>query len=267
MLNDITLGQYLPGKSFVHRLNSITKILNLFIYILCIFVLNSPIGYIGVTIFLLAVIFVSKIPAGFVLKGLKPLALILIISSIMNMFLVKGIKGSELFAFGFLKIYPDGLKVAGLLDIRLVLLIIGALLLTLTTSPSEMTNGIESLFKPLGKKNANELTMMMTIAFRFIPTLIDEGNKIMNAQKARGADFESGGIIKRTKSLIPLAVPLFLNSFKRADELASAMETRGYRGGSNRSKMKVLKFNYEDVVAFVIVITLFLYCVLSRVIV
>ena len=175
------------------------------------------------------------------------------------------LRGGELiFQFGFFKIYEEGIVTAAFMAIRLVLLIMGTSVLTLTTSPIELTDGIERLLKPIGKEIAHELAMMMTIALRFIPTLIDETDKIMKAQKARGADFESGGLIQKAKSLIPLLVPLFISSFRRADELAMAMEARCYRGGAGRTRMKVLKFTSKDTVAFVVTAVLVSICLAIR---
>ena len=242
MLKDITIGQYLPGESFVHKLDPRTKILISLIFIICLFIVNKFIGYTVVIGFLLAVILVAKIPFRFIVKGLKPIFLLVVFTAVLNIFMIKGTPDTLLYKIGFLSIYVEGVKTAAFMAIRLILLIIGTSILTLTTSPIELTDGIEKLLRPIGKEIAHELAMMMTIALRFIPTLIDETDKIMKAQKARGADFESGGIIQKAKSLVPLLVPLFISSFRRADELAMAMEARGYRGGAGRTRMKVLKF-------------------------
>ena len=230
MLKDITIGQYLPGESFIHKLDPRTKILISLIFIICLFIVNKFIGYTLVVGFLLAVILVAKIPFRFIVKGLKPIFLLVVFTAVLNIFMIKGTPDTLLYKIGFLSIYVEGLKTAAFMAIRLILLIIGTSILTLTTSPIELTDGIEKLLRPIGKEIAHELAMMMTIALRFIPTLIDETDKIMKAQKARGADFESGGIIQKAKSLVPLLVPLFISSFRRADELAMAMEARGYRG-------------------------------------
>lgn len=173
-------------------------------------------------------------------------------------------EGRLIFHIGFIKIYESGIRTAFFMAIRLILLIMGTSVLTLTTSPIELTDGIERLLKPIGKEIAHELAMMMTIALRFIPTLIDETDKIMKAQKARGADFENGGLIKKAKSLIPLLVPLFISSFRRADELAMAMEARCYRGGSGRTRMKVLKFSSKDLIAFGVFALLFISTIVVR---
>lgn len=252
MLKDITIGQYLPGESFIHKLDPRTKILISLLFIICLFIVNKFIGYTVVFGFLLAVILIAKIPFRFIVNGLKPIFLLVIFTAVLNIFMIKGTPETLLYKFGFLSIYAEGLKTAAFMAIRLILLIIGTSLLTLTTSPIELTDGIEKLLRPIGKEIAHELAMMMTIALRFIPTLIDETDKIMKAQKARGADFESGGIIQKAKSLVPLLVPLFISSFRRADELAMAMEARGYRGGVGRTRMKVLTFTSRDTIAFVI---------------
>lgn len=252
MLKDITIGQYLPGESFVHKLDPRTKILISLIFIICLFIVNKFIGYTVVIGFLLAVILVAKIPFRFIVKGLKPIFLLVVFTAVLNIFMIKGTPDTLLYKIGFLSIYVEGVKTAAFMAIRLILLIIGTSILTLTTSPIELTDGIEKLLRPIGKEIAHELAMMMTIALRFIPTLIDETDKIMKAQKARGADFESGGIIQKAKSLVPLLVPLFISSFRRADELAMAMEARGYRGGAGRTRMKVLKFTSKDTVAFIV---------------
>ena len=252
MLKDITIGQYLPGESFIHKLDPRTKILISLLFIVCLFIINKFIGYTIIVGFLLAVILIAKIPFRFIVNGLKPILLLVVFTAVLNVFMIKGTPETLLYKFGFLSIYIEGLQTAVFMAIRLVLLIIGTSLLTLTTSPIELTDGIEKLLRPIGKEIAHELAMMMTIALRFIPTLIDETDKIMKAQKARGADFESGGIIQKAKSLVPLLIPLFISSFRRADELAMAMEARGYRGGAGRTRMKVLKFTSKDTTAFII---------------
>ena len=252
MLKDITIGQYFPGESFIHKLDPRTKIILSLLLIVCLFVINKFTGYILVVIYLIAIIQIAKIPKKFVFNGLKPVLLLVIFTAVLNIFMVKGTPETLVYKLGFLSIYKEGLSIAGFMAIRLILLITGTSLLTLTTSPIELTDGIEKLLKPIGKEIAHELAMMMTIALRFIPTLMDESDKIMKAQKARGADFESGGLIQKAKNLVPLLVPLFISSFRRADELAMAMEARCYRGGSGRTRMKVLKFTFKDIVAFLI---------------
>lgn len=265
MIKDITIGQYIPGESFIHKLDPRTKILISFLFIISLFIVDKFVGYIFVVAFLALVVYVAKISPRYLYKGLKPVFLLIALTAILNIFMLRD--GNLIFELGFIKIYDSGIKTAFFMAIRLILLIMGTSVLTLTTSPIELTDGIERLLKPIGKEIAHELAMMMTIALRFIPTLIDETDKIMKAQKARGADFESGGLVKKAKSLIPLLVPLFISSFRRADELAMAMEARCYRGGAGRTRMKVLKFNSRDFVAFGVFALLFVSIIIVRFIV
>ena len=257
MIKDITIGQYLPGESFTHKLDPRTKIIISILFIISLFVIDKFVGYILVVGFLSAVIINARIPLSFILKGLKPILFLIALTSVFNLFMTKGTEDTLLFQLGFIKIYVEGVRVALFMILRLVFLIIGTSLLTLTTSPIELTDGIEKLLRPIGKTIAHELAMMMTIALRFIPTLTEETDKIMKAQKARGANFEEGNIIQRAKSLIPLLVPLFISSFRRADDLAMAMEARCYRGGSGRTRMNELHFSKLDVVAFAVFSILF----------
>jgi len=250
MLKDITIGQYLPGKSFVHKIDPRTKIIISMLFIISLFIVNKFVGYTVVVAFLAAVIINAKIPLSFILKGLKPIFILILITGALNIFMTKGTMDTLIFQIGFINIYQEGLRIAAFMTLRLLFLIIGTSLLTLTTSPIELTDGIERLLRIIGKELAHELAMMMTIALRFIPTLIEETDKIMKAQQARGADFETGNIIKRAKSLIPLLVPLFISSFRRADELAMAMEARCYRGATGRTRMKELKYSTRDVIAY-----------------
>ncbi|MCR4944879.1 MAG: energy-coupling factor transporter transmembrane protein EcfT [Clostridium sp.] len=258
MLQDITIGQYIPGESFTHKLDPRTKIIISILFIVSLFVMNKFPGYILIVAFLGAVIINSKVPLKFILKGLKPILVLVLITGILNIFMIKGTEDTLIFQLGFLKIYKEGLSTAAFMALRLVFLIIGTSLLTLTTSPIELTDGIERLLRPIGKTLAHELAMMMTIALRFIPTLMEETDKIMKAQKARGADFDSGNIIEKAKNLIPILVPLFISSFRRADELAMAMESRCYRGGAGRTRMKELKYSYRDAIAYGIFMILFI---------
>lgn len=262
MIKDITIGQYIPGESFIHKLDPRTKITISMLFIICLFIMNKFIGYTFIVAFLALVLYIAKIPPRYLYKGLKPVFFLIVLTATLNIFMIKG--GALLLDIGFIKIYELGLKTAGFMATRLILLIIGTSILTLTTSPIELTDGIERLLKPIGKTIAHELAMMMTIALRFIPTLIDETDKIMKAQKARGADFESGGLVQKAKNLIPLLVPLFISSFRRADELAMAMEARCYRGGAGRTRMKILKFSSRDYIAFVIFAVIFLATILVR---
>lgn len=250
MIKDITIGQYIPGETFVHKLDPRTKILLTIIFIVCLFIVDKFIGYTFIVAFLLMTIYVSKLPPRYLYKGLKPVFFLIIFTAALNIFMIKGTSSTLIYEIGFIKIYEEGLRTAAFMALRLIFLIMGTSILTLTTSPIELTDGIEKLLKPIGKEVAHELAMMMTIALRFIPTLMDETDKIMMAQKARGADFESGGLVKKAKSLVPLLVPLFISSFRRADELAMAMEARAYRGGNGRTRMKQLKFTNRDIIAF-----------------
>jgi len=246
MIKDITIGQYIPGDSFVHKLDPRVKILISLIYIVNLFIVNNFTGYIFITIFTLLSIYISKIHFRYIYKGLKPIFILILITALLNIFMTSGT--IIIFKWKFLTVYKEGLILAVFMVFRLVFLIIGTSLLTLTTSPIELTDGIEKLLKPLTKIGvpAHELAMMMTIALRFIPTLMDETDKIMKAQTARGADFENGNLVKRAKNLIPILVPLFISSFRRADELAMAMEARCYRGGEGRTRMKILKLTRGD---------------------
>ena len=258
MIKDITIGQYLPGESFTHKLDPRTKIIIAILFIVSLFVIDKFVGYILVVAFLALVIYNAKIPLNYILKGLKPILLLIALTSILNLFMTKGTDDTLLFKLGFLKIYVEGVRVALFMVLRLVFLIIGTSLLTLTTSPIELTDGIERLLRPIGKNIAHELAMMMTIALRFIPTLTEETDKIMKAQKARGANFEEGSIIQRAKNLIPLLVPLFISSFRRADELAMAMEARCYKGGSGRTRLNELHFTKLDLIASIIFAVVFI---------
>lgn len=262
MFKDITIGQYFPGESIVHRFDPRLKIITMIFFIISLFFINTFIPYIFVAIYLLMIIKIANLPLKVVLKGLKPLRWILLITFVINIFFLPG---EPLFKLGFLTISKEGLKTACLMAIRLMFLVLGTSLLTYTTSPIELTDGIEALLKPMKKIGvpSHEIAMMMTIALRFIPTLIEETDKIMKAQMARGADFESGNIIKRSKNLVPLLVPLFVNSFRRADELATAMEARCYRGGVGRTKMKVLVLEKYDYAIFLGNIVFFLILILA----
>ncbi len=267
MIKDITIGQYVPGESFIHKLDPRIKILLSIIYIIDLFLVNSFKGYIFIIGFTLTAIIVSKVPFSYIYKGLKPIFILLIITALLNIFMTGGAQGQvPLWQWKFLKVYKQGLVLAAFMIIRLVFLIIGTSLLTLTTSPIELTDGLEKLLNPFKKFGlpAHELAMMMTIALRFIPTLMDETDKIMKAQMARGADFETGNLFSRAKNLIPLLVPLFISSFRRADELAMAMEARCYRGGDGRTRMKILKLENRDFIAVTIMMLLVVVSVWSR---
>ena len=250
MLKDITLGQYFPGKSPIHLLDPRTKLLFLIIYFIALFTADGWISYGIVLVFLSTVIYMTTIPLKTIVKGLKPLIFILVFTGILNLFMTPG--ENVLVSFWGLKITTEGLVQAIFMVSRILMLIVGTFLLTYTTSPIALTDGLESLLGPLKKLHlpVHELSMMMCIALRFIPTLIEETDKIMSAQKARGADFETGSLMQRVKALVPILVPLFIGAFRRADELATAMECRCYQGGEGRTKMKTLHYKRRDFVAF-----------------
>lgn len=252
MLKDITLGQYFPGKSVIHRLDPRTKLILLIVYIVVLFLAKSWVTYGLMLLTLVLIIKVSTIPPKAVVRGMKPLVMILIFTGILNLFFTQ--EGKVLFHAGFITVSTGGILRAVQMMARILMLISATFLLTYTTSPIALTDALESLMGPLKKVRVpvHELSMMMCIALRFIPTLIEETDKIMSAQKARGADFESGNLIQRAKALIPILVPLFISAFRRADELATAMECRCYQGGEGRTKMKLLRYHREDMIAFAI---------------
>jgi len=249
MIRDITIGQYYPVDSALHRLDPRVKLIGTFMFIVSLFIFRSLYGYIVVTLFLAAVIKLSKVPFLYILKGLKAVVILLLFTMFFNLFLTPG---TTLYELGFIRITKEGLKSASFMGIRLTYLILGSSLMTFTTTPNQLTDGLEKVLRPLNhiKVPVHEISMMMSIALRFIPILLEETDKIMKAQMARGADFESGGILKRAKSLIPLLVPLFVSAFRRANDLAMAMEARCYRGGDGRTKMKPLTYKNADYIAY-----------------
>ena len=250
MLKDITLGQYFPGNSMVHKMDPRTKLMMLVLYIVALFVAVSWISYGVMLAFLVICIAISQIPVKSIFRGMKPLMMILVFTAVLNIFFTEG--ETVLVEFWTLKITLEGLVRAFFMMIRILMLITGTFLLTYTTSPIALTDGLESLLGPLKviKVPVHELSMMMCIALRFIPTLIEETDKIMSAQKARGADFETGSLMQRVKALVPILVPLFISAFRRADELATAMECRCYHGGEGRTKMKLLRYMRRDYCAY-----------------
>ena len=253
MLKDITLGQFFPGNSAVHKLDPRTKLLALVGYIVALFMAKSWISYGICLVFLAVTIGISTIPLKSIVKGMKPLVMILVFTGLLNLLFTGGDK--VLLSLGPITVTQEGVIRAVLMVARILMLITGTFLLTYTTSPIALTDGLEALLSPLKKIKVpvHELSMMMCIALRFIPTLIEETDKIMSAQKARGADFESGSLMQRVKALVPILVPLFISAFRRADELATAMECRCYQGGAGRTKMKLLRFHREDLYAYGIV--------------
>ncbi|MCQ4895202.1 energy-coupling factor transporter transmembrane protein EcfT [Anaerotruncus sp. DFI.9.16] len=263
MLKDITIGQYFPGTSPIHKLDPRMKIVLTVAYIILLFTAQNAVGLAVGVLFLVLVYGISKIPPVMILRSLKPVVPIIVFTSVLNMFFIDG---RVLFQWWILKLTAEGVKTAIFMSVRIVCLIAGTSLLTYTTSPIALTDGIERLCNPLKrfKLPVHELAMMMTIALRFIPTLIEETDKIMSAQKARGADLESGGLMQRARALIPILIPLFVSAFRRADELALAMECRCYRGGEGRTRMKQLKIHPRDVWSAVFVGACLVFIVLSN---
>lgn len=263
MLRDITIGQHFPGSSLVHRFDPRLKLVLTIVYIILLFAASNPLGLTLSILFLAAMYAVAKIPFKMILKSLKPILPIIIFTAVLNLFFVSG-EGEPLVHFWVLNIYAEGVRYAVLMAVRVMALIAGTSLLTYTTSPIVLTDAIEALLKPFAKLHlpVHELAMMMTIALRFIPLLIDETEKIMNAQKARGAMLDNGKFMDRIKALVPVLIPLFISAFRRADELAMAMECRCYHGGEGRTRLKVLKFGALDVKCAV-VLTLCLAVILS----
>ncbi len=253
MLKDITLGQYFPGTSVIHRLDPRTKLLALIVYIVALFMSGNVLSYALCIAFLLAVLFLSRIQPKLVLKSLKPVVFIVILTAVLNMLYTPG---DVLWSIAFIKITKQGIRTAIFMALRITLLITSATMLTYTTSPISLTDAIENLLSPLKKLKVpvHEFAMMMTIALRFIPTLIEETGKIMSAQRARGADFESGSLFARAKALVPVLVPLFISAFRRADELAVAMECRLYHGGNGRTRLHQLKYTKLDLLGGIVVI-------------
>lgn len=263
MIRDITLGQYYQADSVIHKMDPRTKIIGTIVFIVALFLAKNCIGYVTAAVFLAAMIRISKVPFRFMVKGMKSIVILLAITIIFNLFLTPG---TPLVRLWKLTITEEGLKQAVYMALRLAFLIIGASLMTLTTTPNNLTDGLESLLSPLKviRVPVHEVAMMMAIALRFIPILLDETDKIMKAQIARGADFESGSLIKKAKNMVPLLVPLFISAFRRANDLAMAMEARCYRGGSHRTKMKPLKYHRKDGAAYLILIIFVVGIVLTR---
>ncbi|MBP3401593.1 MAG: energy-coupling factor transporter transmembrane protein EcfT [Clostridia bacterium] len=258
MITDITLGQFFPGQSPIHKLDPRTKILLATLFIVAVFVANNPASFLLIGIVSLLLVIISRISLSVVIKGIKPIIFILIFTALINIFVTKG-EGDPLVSFWVIEIYKEGIIRALLMATRVIILIVGtSILLTYTTSPISLTDGLESLLSPLKKIKVpvHTFAMMMSIALRFIPTLIEETEKIMNAQKSRGADFTSGSLVQRAKALIPLLIPLFVSSFKRAEELATAMECRCYRGDVGRTKLVKLEYKGRDFVFLAVFVIL-----------
>lgn len=256
MIDNIIIGQYVKSDSFIHKLDPRTKIILNIVYILGVFFIDDIKGYLAYFLIVFFVSFSSKIKIYHLLKALKTISMFIILTSLFNVFFIK--EGNIIFNVGFLKIYDKALITSIFISFRVIFLILGSTILTLTTSPTELTDGFESLMKPLRKLKVpvGEISLMISISLRFIPTLLDETDKIIKAQKSRGVDFESGSIVKKIKNIVPILVPLFINSFRRADELAIAMESRCYQGSENRFKFRVLKFTRNDFISFIVFISL-----------
>ena len=265
MLRDITIGQHFPGNSLVHRFDPRLKLVLTIAYIVLLFAASNPLGLALSILFLAAMYKVAKIPGKMIMKSLKPILPIVIFTALLNLFFVSG-EGEPLVHIWFLTIYAEGVRYAVLMAVRVMALIAGTSLLTYTTSPIVLTDAIEQLLKPLGKLHfpVHELAMMMSIALRFIPTLIEETDKLMNAQKARGAQLDTGKMTDRVKALVPVLIPLFISAFRRADELAMAMECRCYRGGDGRTRLKVLRCEKQDYINLAVCIACFAVILASR---
>ncbi len=265
MFREITLGQYYPADSPIHRLDPRVKLFGTFVYILSLFLFRDVVGFAVVTVFLVCVIRSSKVPFSYMVKGLKAILVLMVVTALFNLFLTPGDR--VLFSYGILKITLEGVKNAGFMLVRLIYLIVGTSVMTLTTTPNQLTDGLEKALMPLSKVKVpvHSIAMIMSIALRFIPILIEETDIIMKAQTARGADFENGNLVKRTKAMVPLLVPLFVSAFRRADDLAMAMEARCYMGGAGRTKMKPLRYRKEDFKGYLVLAAYFGGIVLWRV--
>lgn len=249
MLNEITFGQYFPGNSVLHRADPRTKLLFSIFYVVVLFFCKSAAAFAFALLYTVGLLLVSALPVRAVLRSVKPLIFVILFTALINLFWTEG--DTPLIEWGILRIYREGVTFAVFMAIRIILLVMGmSIILSYTTTPIAMTDGIEALLAPLAGVGlpVHDFAMMMTIAMRFIPTLVEETGKIIDAQKARGADFESGGIVKKAKALIPILIPLFVSAFKRADDLAIAMECRCYRGGEGRTKLKLLRFGKPDAI-------------------
>ena len=258
MIRDITIGQHFPGNSLVHRFDPRMKLVLTIAYIAVLFAASNPLGLALSVVFLGAMYGVARIPLKMILRSLKPILPIILFTAVLNIFFVSG-EGAPLFQWGVISIYAEGVKYAAVMAVRVAALIAGTSLLTYTTSPIVLTDAIEALLRPLGKFHfpVHELAMMMSIALRFIPTLIEETDKIMNAQKARGAMLDTGKLTERVKALVPVLIPLFISAFRRADELAMAMECRCYKGGEGRTRLKVLRCTRQDYISLAVCLVCF----------
>lgn len=257
MLRDITIGQYYPTGSVIHRLDPRVKLAATMLYIISLFPFSSVPVYAVATVYLVSILVLSRVPASYILKGLKPIVMLIILTGVMNLFLTKG--EDVLISYGSITITMEGVKKALYMVIRLIFLVIGSSLMTYTTTPNELTDGIEKALKPLNKIKVpvHEFALMMSLALRFIPILIEEADKIIKAQSSRGADFEEGKLIDRAKNMIAILIPLLVSAMQRANDLAMAMDARCYHGGAGRTKMKPLRYNRQDIIAYLIVLVYF----------
>ena len=264
MIREITIGQYYPADSVLHRLDPRVKFIGTLVYIVSLFICKSG-GYILAAAFLACMILLSKVPFRFMIRGLRAILFLLVFTMVLNTFLTPG---TILWQWKVFHITKEGLRLAGVMAVRLIMLILGASIMTLTTTPNKLTSGMETLFRPLKALHVpvHEIAMMMSIALRFIPILLEETDKIMKAQTARGADFESGGLFKRAKAMIPLLVPLFISAFRRANDLALAMEARCYNGGEGRTQMKPLVYTRRDYLAYVVLFVYLAVIIVLRVV-
>ena len=265
MIRDITIGQYYPADSPVHKLDPRVKLFATLIYIIALFTFKGILGFGIITLFMVGVIKCSKVPFSYIVKGLKAIVMILMITAVFNLLLTPG--NTTFWQWGVFQISDTGIRNAILMSLRLIYLIIGTSLMTLTTTPNQLTDGLEKSLGPLNKIHVpvHAIAMMMSIALRFIPILIEETDKIMKAQMARGANFEKGNIIEKDKNMVPILVPLFVSAFRRADDLAMAMEARCYNGGEGRTKMKPLTYSANDGKAYVIILTFIALVILARI--
>lgn len=247
MLQNIAIGQYVPGQSFLHRADPRSKLLFIILFATLVFLANNAITYAILILFTLFVILLSRLSFSYILKSLKPVWLLILLTVVLHIFITKG--GTVYFQYGGFTVEEEGVRQAIFISLRLGLLILVSSLLTLTTSPIDLTEGLERLLKPFGKIGVpvHEIALMMSIAIRFIPTLMEETDKIIKAQTARGADFTSGNLVRRAKNMLPIAIPLFVSAFRRAEDLALAMEARGYRGGVGRTRLNKLRFSWRDI--------------------
>lgn len=257
---EISLGQYYPSNSILHKLDPRVKFIGTILFVISLFLVSGPVGYGFTAVALAVLILLSKVPFRFILKSMKPVFFILVITMLFNIFLTPG---ETVFRFWIFRVTREGLVMAARMGIRLVFLVMGSSLMTLTTTPTQLTDGMETLFRPLSRLHVpvHEIAMMMSIALRFIPILMEETDKIKKAQIARGADFDSGGLIARLKSMIPLLVPLFVSAFRRANDLAMAMEARCYHGGSGRTQMKPLRYARIDRIAYLVMTVYMAVCI------